>query len=315
MDPKQVTQDVGFGVTASDVHAFMEVCHDVDERELDLIVHSPGGSVEAAEQIVDYLRSQFDDVRVFVPLQAKSAATMIALGADEIWMGLHSELGLIDPQLLLQVGEIRRWAPAHAVLRDFRRARDELQQDVNHLPVWTPILRSYAGGLIDICTQTIELSQDVVAKWLAAYMLKDQADETARNSRAREIAEYFGGEEAYERFRTHGRPIRIEELEGIDGLKVRRLEDDDALQDAVLSVYHTLDLTFIHSPAVKIVENHRRARYVRLLEQRVIQVPGPPPGATPTSPKRPQPVPFKPALSTPKKAPRPRQQHRKKRKK
>lgn len=80
-------------VTGEDVHGFMQVCHGVEERELDLIIHSPGGDPQAAEQIVEYLRTQFDSIRCFVPLQAKSAATMIALGCDEIFMGHHSELG------------------------------------------------------------------------------------------------------------------------------------------------------------------------------------------------------------------------------
>src|ERR1700730_11718641 len=80
-------------IEGSDVHALMEVCHNVPDRELDLIIHSPGGSAEAAEQMINYLRTQFDYIRAIVPLQAKSAATMLALGCDEIVMGRHSELG------------------------------------------------------------------------------------------------------------------------------------------------------------------------------------------------------------------------------
>ena len=76
-----------FSVQGADVHALMEMCKDVEDRKLDLILHSPGGEVGAAEQIVRYLRTQFDYIRAFVPLQAKSAATMIALGCDEIVWG------------------------------------------------------------------------------------------------------------------------------------------------------------------------------------------------------------------------------------
>jgi len=90
--------DINYAVEGGDVHALMEVCHNVPETELDLLIHSPGGSPEAAEQMVNYLRSQFDYIRAIVPLQAKSAATMIALGCDEVVLGEHSELGPIDPQ-------------------------------------------------------------------------------------------------------------------------------------------------------------------------------------------------------------------------
>ena len=73
-----------------------------------------------------------------------------------------------------------------------------------------------------------------------------------------------------------GRPIRLQELQGIRGLRIRKLEDDKALQDALLSIYHVLDFTF-GGPAVKIVENHLGARYVRIERQVLVQqVPGPP---------------------------------------
>jgi len=277
----------------------MEVCHHVSERGLDLVLHSPGGSAQAAEQMVNYLRTQFDYIRAIVPLQAKSAATMIALGCDEIVLGNHSELGPIDPQIFMPVpGGTQRLAPAHAILHDFERAKREIAADLANLPAWTPILQGYAGGLLDFCTQQINLSQDVAAGWLRQYMLSHPdagIDDADRERVARDIAEYFGSDVSYERFRTHGRPIRIEELRTIRGLRVRALEDDDDLQDAVLSIYHALDFTF-GGAAVKIVENHQKARYVRI-QQRQIVIPSlPPPGsapnpAPPTLPSSPRPIP------------------------
>ncbi len=189
--------DTALSVEADDVHALMECCHGVFERELDLIIHSPGGAPEAAQQMVDYLRTQFDHIRAFVPLQAKSAATMIALGCDEIVLGLHSELGPIDPQILVPVPEGQRFAAAHAILRDFERAKAEIGADVNAVAAWTPILRSYSGGLLDFCSQVIQLSQDIVAGWLERYMLVHPdagVPDAKRAERAREIAEYFGSE-------------------------------------------------------------------------------------------------------------------------
>jgi len=282
-------------VEGSDVHALMEVCHAVPERTLDLIIHSPGGSAAAAEQMVNYLRTQFDDIRVFVPLQAKSAATMIALGADEIVMGRYSELGPIDPQILIPLpGGAGRFAPAHAILRDFKRAKDEITKDVNVLAAWTPILHAYAGGLLEFCTQQIQLAQEIVAGWLKQHMLAHadvKIPDANKQQVADDIAKYFGSDDAYDRFRTHDRPIRREALEKIQGLRIRALEADKPLQDAVLSIYHALDLTF-GAPVAKIVENHRAARYVRIVQQQVVMpgfIPGvlpggPPPAAEPTHP-------------------------------
>lgn len=258
--------DSALSVEADDVHALMECCNDVSERELDLVIHSPGGSAEAAEQMLNYLRTQFDYIRCLVPLQAKSAATMLALGCDEIVLGLHSELGPIDPQILVPVPEGQRFAPAHAVLRDFERAKREIAQGVEVLPAWTPILRGYAGGLLEFCTQQIQLSQEIVARWLERHMLAhpDSGVED-RHEAAIAIARYFGSDEAYDRFRTHGRPIRVEELESVAGLRIRRLENDQQLQDTVLSIYHALDLTF-RGPALKVVENHLGRRKVRAMQ-------------------------------------------------
>jgi hypothetical protein len=260
---------ITYSVEGSDVHGFMECCYGVGQRELDLVLHSPGGSPQAAEQILEYLRTRFDYIRAIVPLQAKSAATMIALGCDEILVGAHSELGLIDPQILVPVPEGSRFAPAHAILRDFERAKEQCKQDVSSIAAWTPILRSYAGGLIEFCNQAIKLSMEVVATWLEKFMLRHDdmnIPESERAAKAVQIAEWFGSADSYDRFRTHARPIRYPELQSI-GLRVRCLEDDDALQDAALSILHVNEITF-NGPAAKIIENHDNRRMV-VVEQNI----------------------------------------------
>ena len=274
---------ITYSVEGSDVHGFMECCYGVEQRELDLVLHSPGGSPQAAEQILEYLRTRFDYIRAIVPLQAKSAATMIALGCDEIVVGAHSELGPIDPQILVPVPEGSRFAPAHAILRDFERAKEQCKQDVSSIAAWTPILRSYAGGLIEFCNQAIKLSMEVVATWLEKNMLRHDdmnIPESERATKAAQIAEWFGSADSYDRFRTHARPIRYPELHSI-GLRVKRLEDDDALQDAALSILHINEITF-NGPAAKIIENHDNRRMV-VVEQG-IAIQAQPPPQQPTNP-------------------------------
>jgi hypothetical protein len=280
-------------VVGDDVLSMMECCRDVDDSQLDLVISSPGGQAQAAEQIVEYLRTQFDYIRCFVPMQAKSAATMIALGCDEIVVGNHSELGPIDPQITLMTPEGPRGGPAHAILRDFRRAQEQAGADVSQLAAWTPILRSYVGGLIEYCTQQVNLSIDVVTGWLDRHMLAHEDmqldDADARRAKAVEIANYFGSDDAYDRYRTHERPIRLPELEEI-GVRVRRLgSDDEDLQDAVLSIYHATDITFSANPAVvKIIENHLGRRRVKFQQQFSLNLPMQPmaiPQPTPVPPE------------------------------
>ena len=73
--------------------AFKEVSHGLQDDKLDLIMHSPGGSPEAAEAIILYLRSRFSDIRVIVPQLAMSAATVIACAANKVVLGKHSLFG------------------------------------------------------------------------------------------------------------------------------------------------------------------------------------------------------------------------------
>lgn len=69
-------------------------------KDILLILQSGGGSVEAAYLISKTCtRLTKSTFVVAVPRRAKSAATLVALGADQIHMGLMSELGPVDPQI------------------------------------------------------------------------------------------------------------------------------------------------------------------------------------------------------------------------
>lgn len=89
-------------VNMEDINGFMAGVYGHDfNKGLLLILHTPGGLAEAAQTIVDYLRSKFTAIDVLVPTYAMSAGTMIALGCDRIVMGRQSQLGPTDPQLII----------------------------------------------------------------------------------------------------------------------------------------------------------------------------------------------------------------------
>ena len=66
-------------------------------NKIDMFLYSRGGGVEVPWRIVSTVREFCDEFAVLIPYKAHSAATMIALGADEIVMGKKGELGPIDP--------------------------------------------------------------------------------------------------------------------------------------------------------------------------------------------------------------------------
>jgi ClpP class serine protease len=69
------------------------------EQPIDLILHTPGGLVLAAEQIANALSDHKGKVTVFVPHYAMSGGTLIALAANEIVMDTNAVLGPVDPQI------------------------------------------------------------------------------------------------------------------------------------------------------------------------------------------------------------------------
>ncbi len=89
-------------IDGSDVEMIEGILQKSDASNgLSLIINSPGGDGLAAERIINVCRSYSrNDFEVIVPWMAKSAATMVAFGANKIWMSRTSELGPIDPQVV-----------------------------------------------------------------------------------------------------------------------------------------------------------------------------------------------------------------------
>ena len=239
-----------------DVVAFMEVVHGLPKHiPIDLILHAPGGTAEAAEAIVKYLRGRFPGLRVIVPIAAMSAATMIALAADEIVMGTHSQLGPIDPQVTIYTPEGPRTSPAAAVRQQFEEARSDLAEHPEHTAAWLPIIRSMAPALLQICEKAEDLSKSMVSQWLARYMFANRDDGLEA---ARKVAEALSD---YSSFMSHTRPLTSEQLKEL-GLTVTDLEADQRFQDLVLSVHHAVNHTMQRTGIVKIVENHQGRTFI-----------------------------------------------------
>ncbi len=70
-----------------------------DKENIDLLIMSYGGDPTVSYRIVNILRERFKKFGVLLPFAAYSAATLISLGADEIYMHPFSNLGPVDPQL------------------------------------------------------------------------------------------------------------------------------------------------------------------------------------------------------------------------
>ena len=233
-------------IVLEDIQGFMSALHRLEGKELDLILHSPGGSLEAAEQIVTYLRSKYGHIRAIVPQNAMSAATMVACACDEIVMGKHSALGPIDPQITVptQVGPFT--APAQAILDEFERAKRVLVDNPRTAPLWVTRIQAYPQGVLAMCDNAIALSQERVEKWLNTYMFRNQKQQ------GHDIAKWLGDAKSH---KSHGRPIGIEQAQA-HGLKITAIEDDQEFQELLLSLFHATTVTFDATNCMKFIENH-----------------------------------------------------------
>ena len=244
-------------IVYEDVHGFMETLHGLQHTELNLILHSPGGSPNAAAAIVHYIRSKYQNVKVYVPHMAMSAATMIACASDEIVMGRHSSIGPVDPQFNLQTDLGIRMVPAQSILDQFEKAKEECA-DPSKLAAWAPMLSQYGPDLLVTCKNAQDLSKQLVSEWLRTWMFSADPD---KDTKATEVAEWLA---SHDQFKDHGRPISRDEASA-KGLKISNLEDNQEIQDAVLSTFHATSHTFSSTSCAKIIENNLGRAFLKLL--------------------------------------------------
>ena len=224
-----------------DKNGLMATIHGMDRSKgLDLILHTPGGDVAATQSIVDYLRKMFGtNMRAFIPQLAMSCGTMIACSCKEVIMGKQSSLGPIDPQF----GGI----PAHGVIEEFERAVKEVQDNPGTIPIWQTIVGKYHPTFLGECEKAIDWSSQMVTSWLETGMFKNEDPAIVAG-----IIEVLHN---HKDTKSHSRHFSMEECRNM-GLKVLPLEEDQDLQDLILTIHHAFMHTFAHSPATKIVENH-----------------------------------------------------------
>ena len=98
-------------IDRDDTLSFVDLLHNLQtDRDLDLLLHTGGGDIDAAEKLISMVRKKVGKgvLRVVVPDYAKSAGTLIVLGANLVVMSDTSELGPIDPQIIRTDGNGNR---------------------------------------------------------------------------------------------------------------------------------------------------------------------------------------------------------------
>jgi len=123
------------------------------DRELHVLLRSPGGDGEQAIRAIRVLQSRCSKLVLVIPDLAKSAATLLALGADEIRLGPASDLGPIDPQMLIG----KRWYAAKDIISALAQAEQSVSQNRSLTPLWANLLAEVTA--LDIRSAQTELDR------------------------------------------------------------------------------------------------------------------------------------------------------------
>ena len=233
----------GVEINDEDKNGLMLAVHKLDKKiGLDLILHTPGGSIAATESIVDYLMRIFgNDVRAIVPQIAMSAGTMIACACKSITMGKQSNLGPVDPQY----GSIS----AAGVLDEFEEAFQEIKLDPDKARVWQFILGQYPPSFLGQCENAVKRAKEFVSDSLERNMLASHPYRFIEAAYiVHELTDFTGN-------KGHDRHIVYDECVAY-GLNVEPLETDQTYQDLVLSIHHCYMQALMNTAAYKIIENH-----------------------------------------------------------
>ncbi len=132
----------GYSVTLCE-----ELLHGADAKtDLHLLLNTPGGDGEVAVRLARSMQSRCKHFTVIVPDVAKSAGTLLALGAHRILMGPASDLGPVDPQMQLKPGVL-------VSAKDIIASVEDAARRVQELPQTYPI---YASLLTDVTAITVQ---------------------------------------------------------------------------------------------------------------------------------------------------------------
>ncbi|GBD93103.1 serine dehydrogenase proteinase [bacterium BMS3Abin05] len=238
----------------SDFYIFRDLLSGQKEcRKIDIYLETPGGSGETAEEIGRFLHKKFDSVSFVISGEAKSAGTIIALSGDEILMTETGSLGPIDAQM--KIG--RSIVSAYDYIEWIKNKREEAEEQGALNPFDATMVAQISPGELGSVFHALKFAEDLVIDWLTRYKFKNwtvtetrrqPVTETMKRKRAEEIAKELTN---HSKWRSHGRSIKIDDLESI-GLKVTKIDENQKLADIVYRIQTICRLLFDTTTSFKI---------------------------------------------------------------
>jgi hypothetical protein len=227
-----------FGQMGSDVISqFAKVLSKVptDKDKIDILLISSGGDPVVSWRIICMLREKFATIGALLPWAAYSAATLLALGADEVVMHPFSNLGPVDPQLVTQRKVPDQPSGLETISfgsEDIRSFLDFVKSDVgisdqSQLQQSFELICKEVGAIpIGTAKRSTQLSLSMSEKLLSLHM-KD-------SSRVKTISETLNRS-----FYHHGYPVGRKEAQQI-GLPLVTTENKE-LEEKMWAVWQDIE--------------------------------------------------------------------------
>jgi len=178
-------------------------------KSIDLLLGSNGGDGTVAWRIVSLIRERVDSFAVLVPHAAFSAATLITLGADEIVMHPHGNLGPTDPQITNRAKNVQFGSEDLAAFLKFARDEVGLTDQLPLLELFKQFSAEVGFVGIGVAARSSQLSQTMGEKLLRLHMKSE-----SQMQKAKLISEALNT-----KFFHHGYPLSRSEAKEI-GLPV-----------------------------------------------------------------------------------------------
>lgn len=251
-DTSKARNGANVSLDQEDFYNIQDTLRDINKKNIDFYIETPGGSGEASEEIARFLRKKFDEVNFVISGEAKSAGTILALSGDNIYMTDTGSLGPIDAQI--KIG--RTVVSAHDYQEWVEEKREEAEKNGRLNPFDAIMISQISPGELKGVVNSLEFAKDLVSDWLEKYKFKnwtktrtqkiDVTDEMRKN-RAKEVANDFAN---HTEWRTHGRSLKIDDLS--EKLLIERIDDDKVLADIVYRIMTVVRLIFSSSSNYKI---------------------------------------------------------------
>ena len=236
-----------------DYHVIYDMLRLKDAKNLDFYIETPGGSGEAAEEIAGFIREKFQHIRFVVSGEAKSAGTILVLSGNEIAMTRSGSLGPIDAQM--KIG--RSVISAYDYLEWMRKKRVTAKKQGRLNPFDATMVAQVSPGELVGVENAFKFAGDLVIEWLPRHKFRDwkktetrgiPVTEEMKKKAAQNVVKSLSN---HKKWRSHGRSIKIDDLEAM-GLKVQRIDESPDVSEIVYRIQTVIRLLFTTTTTYKL---------------------------------------------------------------